>query len=77
MIDDIKTMRIGIDLTPIEYDFLRCLAFSYGTTVNGLLSQFVADLTSSNRSGGSDERQLACDWLFRYDGNGIQFPSKK
>lgn len=62
---NIKTMRIGIDLTSDEYAKLREIASLYDTNVNGLLSQFIADLTVSDRSGGSDERYLASDWLSR------------
>ncbi len=69
-----KTMRIGIDLTSDEYQKLRDLANDYNTNVNALLSQFIADLTSSERSGGSDERYLASDWLSRSQYN---FPMKK
>lgn len=69
-----KTMRIGIDLTSDEYKKLRDIANDYNTNVNALLSQFIADLTSSERSGGSDERYLANDWLSRSQYN---FPMKK
>lgn len=60
-----KTMRIGIDLSGEEYQLLREKAADYGTTVNVLLSQFIADLICSDRSGGSDERMYASEWLSR------------
>lgn len=63
--NEIKTMRISIDLTSVEYQKLRNLSDFYDTNVNCLLSQFIADLTCSDRSGGSDERNLASDWLSR------------
>lgn len=58
-------MRININITKEEYEYLYITADSHGTTVNGLLSQFIADLTASDRSGGSDERCLASEWLSR------------
>lgn len=63
--NDTKTMRISVNLTADEYSELRKIASDCDTSVNRLLSQFIADLTASYRSGGSDERRLASDWLDR------------
>ena len=60
-----KTMRISIDLSDEEYLLLKEKASDYDTNINGLLSQFIADLVCSDRSGGSDERMYASDWLSR------------
>lgn len=60
-----KTMRISIDLSGEEYQLLREKAADYSTTVNVLLSQFIADLVYSDRSGGSDECMYASEWLSR------------
>lgn len=63
--EELKKMRIGINLTDWEYEHLCDIAECYGTTVNCLLSQFIADLTYSDRSCGSDGRCLSNDWLSR------------
>lgn len=63
--NDTKTMRISVNLTADEYSELRKIVSDCDTSVNRLLSQFIADLTYSDRSGGSDERRLASDWLDR------------
>lgn len=62
-----KKMSISIDITDEEYEALKDIALDYDTTVNRLLSQFIADITCSERSGGSDERDYAglcllCDY---------------
>lgn len=62
---EVKKMRISINLTSDEYNKLKEKAETFHTTVNELLSQFIADLTSSERSGGSDERDKAESWLYR------------
>lgn len=61
--NDIETMHIDIDLTPEEYNNLRYLAIGVDTTVNGLLSQFVADLMRSERARGLDECLFAGYWF--------------
>lgn len=62
---EVKKMRISINLTSDEYNKLKEKAETFHTTVNELLSQFIADLTNSERSGGSDERDRAESWLYR------------
>lgn len=63
--EELKTKRISIDLTDDEYARLRDFAECHNITVNRLLSQFIADLIVSDRSGGSDERCLASEWFDR------------
>ena len=66
---EVKKMRISINLTSNEYGKLKEKAKTFHTTVNELLSQFIADLTNSKRSGGSDERDRAESWLYRSSDN--------
>lgn len=58
-------MRIKVDITREEYEALFNRAKCNDTTVNMILSQFIADLTCSDRSGGSDERMYAEAWFSR------------
>ena len=57
--------RIQISLTAEEHNGLIRIAEDNETTPQELLAAFAADLTGSDRSGGSDERRLADDWLWR------------
>lgn len=63
--NELKKRRITVELTDEELFKLRQLSEIRETTVNKLLSQFIADLTYSDRSGGSDERAIADEWLSR------------
>jgi len=57
--------RIYVTLTDEEKEDLARLAAEHGTSPGELLADFVADLTYSNRRGGSDESMYARDWLGR------------
>lgn len=57
--------KLTIELTTEELQDLKEKAEEYDTTVEEILEAFVADLTWSNRSGGSDERLFADEWLRR------------
>ena len=56
---------IQVCLTEEENNDLIRIAEDHDATPGELLAAFVADLTVSDRSGGSDERMLASDWLSR------------
>ncbi len=70
---------IKIELTEEEYECLKDHAEylsiwlaanfvsdeNWKVTPRRIIEQFVSDLTCSDRSGGSDERDLASDWLYR------------
>lgn len=57
--------RICINLTDEEYENLARIAADHNATPGELLAGFAADLTYSDRRGGSDESMLANDWLSR------------
>lgn len=62
--------RITIELTDEEYEGLKLFAeyksdIIYKVKPKNILVQFVADLTASDRSGGSDERDFAESWFNR------------
>ncbi|MHB8061766.1 MAG: hypothetical protein ACYDG2_03895 [Ruminiclostridium sp.] len=57
--------RVYVDLTHEEKERLTLIAANYKTTPGELLAAFSADLTYSNRTGGSDERMYADQWLER------------
>lgn len=61
---------ITLNLTDDEVKSLTALAIQGGATVGTLLKDFITDLTSSRRSGGSDEEDLARAW---YDRRGFQY----
>ena len=54
-----------IEIPDSEYCGLRQIAAKYGVTVRELLTGFVADATGSCRSGGSDERDRADEYVER------------
>jgi len=59
-------MMVTLNLTAEEYRQLRDLAQYRALLEPGeLLERFVGDLTHSLRTGGSDERMHANDWLDR------------
>ena len=65
-----KPRKIALNLTDNEVKSLTALAIQGGATVGTLLEYFITDLTYSNRSGGSDEENLARAW---YDRRGFQY----
>ena len=56
---------ISFKIPESEYCGMRQIAAQQGVTVSDLLSAFVADATGSSRSGGSDERVLADEYIER------------
>ncbi len=65
-------MKITLDLPTSEYCGLKQVAAKYGITTHEILAGFVADATGSFRSGGSDERQHADDYIARRHSDYIQ-----
>lgn len=59
------TQRVEVMLTDHESRRLTEIAVDRGTTPAGLLAAFVSDLTYGERTGGSDERFCADEWLGR------------
>ena len=57
--------RVYVNITAEEKVNLDMIAAEHNATPGELLAGFVADLTCSDRSGGSDERMFATDWLDR------------
>lgn len=57
--------RVYVNLTDEEKKDLERVAADHNTTPGELLAAFAADLTYSNRRGGSDESMFANDWLSR------------
>src|SRR5574340_953633 len=51
--------KIQIELTTEEWEMLQAEAIKYGAEPRQLVAGFVADLTASFRSHGSDERDMA------------------
>lgn len=62
---ELKKKRITIELTDEEYTNLLMKTNVRRTTVNKLLSQFIADLTYSDRMNGQENYQLLSDWFSR------------
>ena len=58
-------VMIPVSLTENENKALSIIALQRDAAPGELLAAFVADLVKSGRSGGSDERMLASDWLYR------------
>ena len=58
-----KTLTVKI--TEEEHEQLTRIAKENNMSKGALLAAFIADLTWSDRSGGSDERMYASDWLYR------------
>lgn len=58
-------MKVELNLTEKEYQKLMEKAGRAGLSVSGLLENFIRDLTYSNRSNGSDEREMANAWFDR------------
>ena len=62
--------EIRIKVTDEEYELMQLKAEDVSTkskkiTPNRILQQFVSDLTASDQSGGSDERDYAYYWFER------------
>ena len=57
--------RITIQITEEEKERLTEIADNFGATPGQIVEAFISDLTSSARSGGSDERLRAEEWLYR------------
>ena len=58
-------MKITVDLTLEESAEIKSLAICYGTTPKQILTQFASDITESLRTHGSDERDLAEQYVAR------------
>lgn len=58
-------MKLVLDITPEEYCAMRAKAAMAGVGVRDVVTQMIADMVASPRSGGSDERELAQAWLER------------
>ncbi|MEH6957751.1 hypothetical protein [Neobacillus drentensis] len=57
--------RLNVDIDQKEYERLKKVAEYQEVSVAKLLGCFISDLTRSDNSGGSDEREYANDWLNR------------
>lgn len=62
---ELKPRRPLICVMDEDMERLNEIAENLGTTPNRIIEQFIYDLTVSDYSGGSDERDLASDWLER------------
>lgn len=60
-----EKLEIKLNVQKESWKSLWLMARKYGMSPEGLLEQFVADLTCSADSGGSDERDLAERWYYR------------
>ena len=67
--------NLTVRLTPHELDMLMWLAKQGDQSPADLLVDFIADLTCSWRTGGSDEREFAFNWYKRrgYTGDYIDW----
>ncbi len=63
--EQLKERRPRIKISDQEWERLKDIAENRGTTPQRIIEQFIYDLTCSNRSGGSDERDFAYEWLDR------------
>ncbi|MCI9561720.1 MAG: hypothetical protein HFK03_04455 [Clostridia bacterium] len=62
---ELKARRPLVCITDEDFERLKEIAENYDTTPNRIIEQFIYDITCSDYSGGSDERDLADDWLSR------------
>ncbi len=60
-----KKRTLTLELTDAEMITASCQAAGIGITLEKLLEWAIADLTRSDRSGGSDERCLIHQWIDR------------
>lgn len=58
-------METTITLTGEEAADMAAIAIEHGVSIEEILNSFIADLTGSRRTRGSDERILARDYLNR------------
>ena len=56
---------LSLEVLGLEHMLLHEIAAKCGVKVRDILEQFVADLTYSNRTGGSDERLYAEEYMMR------------
>lgn len=65
-LQQLKERRPRIKVSDKDWEKLKNIAEEYyDTTPQRIIEQFIYDLTRSVYSGGSDERDLADDWLSR------------
>lgn len=64
-LEELKPRRPLICIADGDMERLKDIAENYDTTPNRIIEQFIYDLTYSDYSGGSDERDLANEWLSR------------
>ena len=62
---DLKRRRPLINVSDEDLKTLIEIANAYNTSAQRIIEQFIFDLTASEYSGGSDERDLASGWLER------------
>lgn len=62
---ELHPRRPLICVTDRDMETLKEIAENLDTTPNRIIEQFIYDLTCSDYSGGSDERDLADEWLSR------------
>ncbi len=65
-------MKITLDIPTSEYCGLKQVAAKHGISIHELLAGFVADATGSPRSGGSDERDRADEYVARRHSDYVQ-----
>ncbi len=58
-------METTITLTGEEAADMAAITIEHGVTLEEILTSFIADLTGSRRTRGSDERVMARDYLER------------
>lgn len=64
-----KMIEVKLQLTEEEHEMIRDMAEGRDVTLEFVIEKFVADLACSNRSNGSDERDLADRWWERNNYN--------
>lgn len=65
-LQELKRRRPLLKVSDEDWERLKEWAEEYyHTSINRILEQFIYDVTCSDYSGGSDERDLANDWLSR------------
>ena len=63
--EDTRNTRITVTLSPEAARRLAAIARDHGVSSSALLASFARDLTGVPDSNGSDERDLAQQWLHR------------
>lgn len=64
-LQQLKERRPRIKISDKDWERLIEIAENRDTTPQRIIEQFIYDVTCSDYSGGSDERDLADDWLSR------------